>query len=310
MPFPGIRCGGEEGAALITALLTAALVSILAVALISRQEMDIRRTATVIHGDQAQLYARGVETWATYLLDRNKDLNEHEYVGRPLSPMMVDGGHVTGRAEGLQGLFNLNNLAIGDEDRREHHRRQFRRLLAACGMNEDLAEAAADWLDDDQELRFGGAEDREYLSQQLPYRTADRIMVSPSELDLVRGFAGEAYEDCLRPLVTALPEATNLNINTAAARLLASLAEGISLQTAEQIVADRPAAGFETVEEFVQLPALAGTGIQGQFLAVNSNFFMLQSEAVIGQNLVTFYSLIQRRQNQPVQVLRRSLGVF
>jgi general secretion pathway protein K len=300
------RCRNEKGAALITALLTAALVSILAMAMISRQEMDIRRTATVIHGDQAQLYARAVETWATYLLSRNTGGNQLDYLGRPLPPMMIEGGHVTGQADDLQGLFNLNNLVIGDVDRQAHHLQQFRRLLDACGINPDFAEAAADWLDDDQVLRFGGAEDREYLNQQIPYRTADRPMVSPSELDLVLGFAGEAYEDCLRPLVTALPKETNLNINTAPARLLASLANGISLLDAEQMVSARPAAGW-TLADFVALPALAGTGIQGQFLAVNSDFFMLQSEAVVGQNLVTFYSLIER-QGQSVQVLRRSLG--
>jgi general secretion pathway protein K len=309
MPFPGKRCRGERGAALITALLTAALVSMLAMALITRQEMDIRRTATVIHGDQAQLYAHGVETWATYLLGRSKDGTENEYLGRPLPPMMVDGGHVTGQADDLQGLFNLNNLVFGDENRQDYHRTQFRLILAACGMNEDLAAAAADWLDADQEPLLGGAEDREYLNQEFPYRTADRPMVSPSELNLVRGFEGEAYEDCLRPLVTALPEATMLNINTAPARLIASLSDRISLHTAEQIVADRPVGGYKTVDEFVNLGALAAAQIGKEFLDVKSNFFVLQSEAVIGQNLVTFYSLIQR-QNGSVRVLRRSLAVF
>jgi general secretion pathway protein K len=302
----------EQGAALITALLTAALVSMLAVALISRQELDIRRTANVIHGDQALLYARGVETWATYLLSRNKDANQAEYIGKPLAPILVEGGHVTGRADDLQGLFNLNNLVFTGtgENWLEYHRQQFRRLLATCEMNEELVEAVVDWLDSDQELTFpSGAEDREYLNQKMPYRTADRPMVSPGELNLVRGFSGEKFDGCLRPLVSALPEATKLNINSAPAPLVASLSDRISRQTAEQVVADRPANGFETVEEFVQLDALAAAEIQAGFLDVKSDFFMLQSEAAIGQNQATIYSLVHR-QDDSVQVLRRSPAIF
>jgi general secretion pathway protein K len=314
MRFFAKRCRDQSGAALIAALLAAALVSIMAAAIISRQQIDIRRTANIVHGDQAYLFARGVENWVTVLLARYDSGEEREYLGRSLPPMMVEGGQVSGRMDDLQGLFNINNLLFEDTENRGRenptfpYRDQFKRLLAGCEMDEELVDGVLDWLDDDQELRFpGGAEDREYLFLQPPYRTADRPMVSISELRLVQGFGEEPYDECLKPLLSVLPEATRLNINTAPAELIASLADGIELETAERLVEERPEEGYETVTAFLQEDALAGTEIVEQILDVKSSFYMVQSVAVIGQGQAVLHSLVQRR-GDSVLVLRRGRG--
>ena len=299
----------QAGAALIAALLAAALVSTLASAMIFSQEIDIRRSGNIFHGDQAYLYALGVESWATMLLGRAEPGEEHEYLGRPLPPIMVEGGQVGGRLDDLQGLFNLNNL-LADEENQERQRLQFRRLLAACGLSEDLEQAVSDWLDADQEPRFpGGAEDSEYLRRDPPYRTADRPLVDPGELARVYGFDSEEYEQCLKPLVTALPEVTALNINTAPAPLLAALSDQLGLGGAEQLLADRPTGrGYLELADFLAHPALAGSGLSAEapgLLAVQSRYFMVQSEAVIGQSRVVLYSVL-KREGDAVRVLRRN----
>jgi general secretion pathway protein K len=300
----------QAGAALIAGLLAAALVSTLAAAMIFSQEIDIRRSGNIFHGDQAYLYALGVESWATMLLGRAEPGEEHEYLGRPLPPIMVVGGQVGGRVDDLQGLFNLNNLVLADEETQERQRLQFRRLLAACGLGEDLEQAVSDWLDADQEPRFpGGAEDSEYLRRDPPYRTADRPLIDPGELARVYGFDSEEYEQCLKPLVTALPEVTALNINTAPAPLLASLSDQLDLGGAEQLLADRPTGrGYLDLADFLAHPALAGSGLSGEdpgLLAVQSRYFMVQSEAIIGQSRVALYSVL-KREGDAVRVLRRN----
>ncbi len=300
----------ERGAALIAALLAAALVTTLASAMIFSQELDIRRSGNIIHGDQAQLYALGVETWAALLLGRAGPGEEHEYMGRPLPPIMVEGGQVGGQLDDLQGLFNLNNLVLASEENLEQQRLMFRRLLAACGLNEDLEQAVADWIDADQEPRFpGGAEDGEYLRRNPPYRTADRPMLDAGELALVYGFEDPAYEQCLKPLVTALPVVTAININTAPAPVLAALSDQLDLAGAERLLADRPPGrGYTELEDFLAHPALAGSGLGGEgggLLAVQSRYFVVQSEAVIGRSRVVLYSVF-RRDGEAVRVLRRN----
>ncbi|MDF1613748.1 type II secretion system minor pseudopilin GspK [Desulfurivibrio dismutans] len=302
------RFRNERGAALISALLAAALVASVAAAMISAQQLDIRRTGNIIHGDQAYLYARGVESWAGLLLGRAAEGEEYEYLGHTLPPIPVEGGHLSVRVDDLQGLFNVNNLVLGSESGQEHQRLMFRRLLRYCGLEEELEQAVSDWLDADQEPRFpGGAEDGEYLRRNPPYRTADRPLTDADELALVYGFEHEGYEECLKPLLTALPEVAAVNVNTAPAPVLAALAEGIDPYRAEQLVADRPEMGY-TMAEFLEHPALAGTGLgteDGPLLTVQGRYFMVQSEAVIGQSRVMLHSLLQR-EGENVRTLQRS----
>lgn len=300
------QLSNQRGAALIAALLAAALVSIMATAMITGQELDIRRTGNVIHGDQAYLYARGLEEWAVILLGRAKPGEEHEHLGRPLPPMMVTGGQVGGRVDDPQGLFNVNNLVLGDEDWQEFQQAFFGRLLRTCGLNEDLGQALADWLDEDQEPRFpGGAEDREYLRRDPPYRTADRLLTDTGEIRLVAGFNAPEFGRCLEPLLSALPQATALNVNSAPAPLLQGLSEQLDIRDAEQLVAQRPPGGWAEVDKFLQHPVLAGGGLNGRYLAVTTSYFMVQSDAVIGQRRMVIHSLLAR-QDEKVQVLRRN----
>ena len=48
-----VRIATQRGVALITALLVIALVTAAAVAMASRQQLDIRRTANILQRDQA-----------------------------------------------------------------------------------------------------------------------------------------------------------------------------------------------------------------------------------------------------------------
>lgn len=298
----------QQGAALISALLAAALVVTVAAAMIFDQQLDIRRTGNILHGDQAYLYARGVESWAGLLLGRAAEGEEYEYLGHTLPPIPVEGGHLSVRVDDLQGLFNVNNLVLGSEGGQEQQRLVFRRLLRHCGLAEELEQAVSDWLDADQEPRFpGGAEDGEYLRRDPPYRTADRPLTDADELALVYGFGQDGYEECLKPLLTALPEVSAININTAPAPVLAALADELDLRRAEQLVEDRPEAGY-TMAEFLEHPSLAGTGLgseAGVLLTVQGRYFMVQSEAVIGQSRVVLHSLLQR-DGEAVRVLQRS----
>lgn len=300
----------QRGAALIAALLAAALVTILAAKMIFNQQLDIRRSGNIIHGDQAYLYARAVESWVTLLLGRAASGEEREYLGKALTPIMVEGGQIGGRLDDLQGLFNINNLVLGDAQFQGKQRLQFRRLLTVCGLNEELEQAVSDWLDRDQEMLFpGGAEDREYLRREPSYRTADRPMIDPGELALVFGFEQAAYEQCLKPLICALPEATALNVNTAPAPLLAVLSDKLDLRKAEQLVADRPPGqGYGKVEDFLAHPALKESGLSLEtagLLTVQSKYFRAQTEATIGQGRVVLYSVLKRDGNA-VSVLRRN----
>ena len=305
-----------EGAALITAMLIMALVSIVAWDLAAHQHIDIRRTANLLDYDQALLYTQGMEAWAAQILVRDAAQGSSvDYLGEDwsmrLPPLPVDGGVLTGELVDQQGLYNLNNLLNkGTIDPAEEVR--FRRLLAVLALPTELADALADWLDLDQERRFpGGAEDQDYLLATPPYRAANAPLRSVSELRLIKGFTAENYRR-IAPFVTALPERTPINVNTAPLPVLLALAQGLRLNDAEALVEGRGGQGYRDVQSFAQQPAMVnhvadlslGTGI-----SVGSHWFLAHGRATIGHLSVEFYSLLFRSPNQIV-VVQRTQGAF
>ncbi len=108
----------QRGVALVTALLVVALATVAAVAMASRQQLDVRRTANLLQGDQAYVYAQAVEDWARVVLKRDAEDNQIDKLdddwAQRLSPIVVPGGQVDGFIIDLQGRFNLNNLVKPD----------------------------------------------------------------------------------------------------------------------------------------------------------------------------------------------------
>src|SRR5690606_39085646 len=104
---------------------------------------------------------------------------------------------------------------------------------------EPYAERLRDWLDPDQEASGAyGAEDNQYLLAQPPYRTANRIIADPSELRLLLGMREEHYRR-LRPYVSALPSEARINVNTAGAMVLSTLADTLTPEVAQTLVLAR-----------------------------------------------------------------------
>ncbi len=106
-------------------------------------------------------------------------------------------------------------------------------------IDPQLAGGVVDWLDPDTDVRFpNGGEDSTYAGANPPYRTANMPITSASELMAVTGFDRKIYA-ALAPYVTALPEGTKLNVNTASAVVIASLSEMIDVSTAKALVDER-----------------------------------------------------------------------
>ena len=130
-------------------------------------------------------------------------------------------------------------------DREALQKQYYKRLLEILDLEPALAPALQDWIDADINTRFpDGAEDDVYLLEDLPYRAANRPVVSISELRLVKGFTPEVIA-VLEPHVTALPEETVININTATPAVLRALHQELDDSGVEQLLADRGKEGYE-----------------------------------------------------------------
>ena len=311
----------QRGVALITALLITAVVAILATSMSSRFSIDLRRTANILERQQAGLLADGAETFAGRVLMRDAEQTEVDHKdedwARPMPPMDVAGGTVSGRLRDAQGRFNLNNLTAADGAPSDGDIAYFRRLLEHLELDPSIADAAVDWMDrDDRPQPRGGAEDNYYTGLEQPYRTAGRPFFSASELRLVRGVDAAAWQ-ALEPLVIALPQRTPVNINTAQPALLAAIAPSVGESGAEELVAAREDGGFGELEAAATEPALA-TALErdpaledwfNQGFGVASDYFLVEARGDVGRRRVTLVSLL-RRSGDGVRTIYRAQGAY
>lgn len=351
-----IRYPAQRGVALITALLVIALVTAAAVAMATRQQLDIRRTANTLQRDQAYVYAEGAEIMARAVLAKDDPTidEKEEHWAQSGVTIPFQGGLLTGTLEDLQGRFNVNNVVKGvmkyqpDVDR-------FARLLAILKAKSppgddvwknaepaDLANAVADWIDGDSNVTTpGGAEDSDYLQLERPYRAGNAPMSATSELLLVRGFTPAIYRE-VAPYVTALPDRTLLNVNTARFDVLRALDKSdtcvdVSKMGREDVSSPVGATSdstkakpvpFTTLDNFVlavscafvdfkplkQAPVVAGAPAPppledfNEVLSINTNFFQVNAYAEVGPEdhrvRVKLYSVLQRKAGKIATISR------
>lgn len=307
----------QSGVALITVLLVVAVVTVVCAGLIARQQLAIRGSTNQLHVTQAWHYALGGEALARAILIR--DLREgdtqqpvdhlHEAWAKPLPVFPLDeGGELRVQIVDPSGRFNLNSL-LRQGRPNELALLRLRRLLTRLEIDKPYAERLLDWLDSDaQSLGPQGAEDNQYLLAEPAYRTANRPLTDVSELRLLLEMDEADYRRLL-PFVSALPEQVPLNVNTASALVLSSLADGLEPEAAESLVAARKSGGFASLAVFAAQPALAGMGEQAvQDLAVGSRYFEVFTEVSLGDRYVRLRSLLQRSNDGQVRVLARDLG--
>lgn len=306
----------QSGIALITALLVVAVSVIAAAAMLVTQNVAVHRSGNLLSVEQAWWYGAGVENWVGEILRQDRKDGEIDHLGenwaQPIDYLPIDEGFLRGQIVDQQGCLNINNL-VGPKA--ESTDGQFQRLLASFENTDpynaqNLTQAIADWIDADFEPRIpGGAEDSIYTSLDPPYRTANREMLSTTELLQVNGMTQDLYQS-LRSHVCALPSGTTINVNTASANVLASLAPGLSLADGESLAMRREQDPYDTVQEFRQMEQMAGRQVDESTLAVGSSYFLLVGEIRVGNGRVNLYSLLFRKPDGEPQLLAHSKDVY
>ncbi|MFT3930040.1 MAG: type II secretion system minor pseudopilin GspK [Spongiibacteraceae bacterium] len=335
---------GQRGVALIVALVIVATVVLLATALSGDFLVMFRRVENQLYSEQAYAYMRGAEALsrAALLYDLQKDGNKRndnlaEDWAQP-QQYPTDYGWIGGQLEDLQGRFNLNSLqaqAGAAPGQYSPGQMQLIRLLMVLPLAEPLAldqaqalaDAIADWVDADSDVRgLSGAESEYYESAEPPGRPANRMPAGISELMMVRGMTPEIYR-ALAPLITVWPATANagsININTAPVELLRSLGGVTSdelqgfqpLSEAEVEIlleARKPPKFITSIEEVnTLLNAKGGTGrnIETKGWGVTSDYFMLNTVTEFQGHRYAMRSILHRTSEgkKKVEVIARTLG--
>jgi len=295
----------EQGSGLVIVRVIVVIAGLLVAAMTAGQGMAIRRSGLLFSRGRALELLAGFESWSLVRLARDRAANAVDSMDEEwaavLPPVPTGSGTISGRILDMQGRINVNDLVLGDDAVKERTRTRLLRLFGLCGVDPLALVALEDWLDADDDPRPMGAEADFYLAGESPVRPANRAIMDVVQLARLRYMEDEGFR-CLAPNLAALPEATAVNVNTAPAPVLASLAAGISPDEVDDIV---PEGGFASVTDFLALNLWKDKGLESAGLAVASSFFLAWGESVNEEGAWAMESLIRR--GKGVEVLRRRL---
>ena len=197
---------GERGIALIAVLGFLAVMSLLAISVVSAARTSISGATRHLARVQAQAAVESGLNLAIVQL----------IAGRMLAPPALAapqefaiGGYkvrVAARPESSKIDLNFADVAL------------LMGMFRAAGADPDqasaLASAVQDWRDADDLLHLNGAERKEYEAAGLKYGPANRLFESVDELRLVLGVSPELF-NCLKPDLTVHAQRADVDLATA-----------------------------------------------------------------------------------------------
>jgi len=119
----------------------------------------------------------------------------------------------------------------------------------------------------------------------------------------------------ITPYVCVIPQSNQhkININTLNAELPELLQALInsSLDDAQQILSARDSAGYENIQDFLNLPEVTAVALKswqnGQF-DVDSDYFSLKANARFNNSYFAMRSILKVDKSQKIQVISRTIG--
>jgi general secretion pathway protein K len=306
----------QTGVALITVMLIVSISSVLAVTMVTRQNLAIHQTMNTLDQNQAYQYALLGEEIARQLLHIDfESADKIDYLAEAwageFEPFEYDDGEVEIHITDLQGQFNLNSLSVRDQQAHQVSKTRFLALLSVLALDQMMLDRITDWIDEDQAPGQLGAEDYEYMVLEPPYRTASNPMVDVSELRLLLDMSEEDYQRLI-PYVCVLPDPnSNINVNTAPGPVLQSLGTGLTADKAADLIDFRDYdEGFDDVNEFLRQAGVTGAGsVDSKGLSTMSYFFQVQIRARYNERTSNLISVLQRDSvTGGMQVISRDLS--
>jgi Type II secretory pathway, component PulK len=310
----------QQGMAIISALLIAAVVAVIAAGMLTRQGVSTR----ALEADQQRVQGRwllhgGLEISRQLLWDaRQRDPLTR--LDQPWAQRLNAQGF-EGRLEDEQGKFNLRNL-VANERVDEAQVQAFQRLCELIGISAGLSQRISQrvigsypYLLNPQIVEntaskngFDSGRATSPNASRKPQNPKLPMLRSVDDLRSVEG-VNDAVIGKLAPYLTVIPATTWLNGNTATAPVLAAYVPGLSLERAQALINERDAGRwFINRGDFVnrlRMPNLELTSVK---VGITSDWFSLRGEARREQRRVSLDALLHRSEDRLPQVIWSRVG--
>ncbi|TNE75957.1 MAG: general secretion pathway protein GspK [Gammaproteobacteria bacterium] len=240
------------GFALVSVLWLIVLLSVLAMGLSYTSRQSTQTMIALVGGTQARYLAEGgVQLVIMNLLSR--DTVQRLLADGETLDVELPGGHVEVTVSDENGKVDINAA------REPLLARLFYSLDVEQTVADALADAIADYRDEDDLVRLNGAEDADYLAAGLINGAKDAPFTSVEELQQVLGMTPEIYRAVL-PYVTIYSRHQGINPEVASLQVLMAVSDD-SPMTLESYIRQR------RMNHRDELPMPAAPVISRQFLS-------------------------------------------
>ncbi len=290
----------HTGAALLMAMLTVALVAVLASAALWQQWRTLSVESAERDAQQTAWLLRGAQDWALVVLKEDGRSSSTDHLAEPwavplrearLSAFLAAGSNgvvnnsealservfLSGRITDMQSRLNVTNLMEGNK-LNEHSLQSFARLYRALGLPQ------AELLQWTAALQASLQNPPRANSPLPPQRVEQLRWLGISASSLVR----------LAPHITLLPTRTTVNLNTASVEVLYASVHDLDVGQARQWVKERERKPFDNVEDVQSRMGKFAENISPDHHAVNTRFFEVTGQLRQGSIYQLQKSLVQR----------------
>ncbi|MEG3011870.1 MAG: type II secretion system minor pseudopilin GspK [Pseudomonas sp.] len=307
----------QQGMAIISALLIAAVVAVIAAGMLTRQSVATRALEADQHRVQGRWVVQGGLEISRQLLWDARQRDPLTRLDQPWAQRLVAQGF-EGRLEDEQGKFNLRNL-VANERVDEAQTQAFGRLCELIGISAGLSQRISQRVIASYPRLLNpqiANNTNNFDSGRATSPNASRKPENPKlpmlrNLEDLRSVEGvnDAVISKLAPYLTVIPATTWINGNTATAPVLAAYVPGLSLERAQALINERDAGRwFINRGDFVnrlRMPSLELTSVK---VGITSDWFRLRGEARREQRRVSLDALLHRSQDRLPQVIWSRVG--
>ncbi len=316
----------QRGMAVISALLIATVVAVIAAGMIARQLQVTRSVESENQRVQGAWLSRGVLEWTRHTLWQQR-LREpmtrlDQDWAQPLRSVRLgeQSGVFDGRISDEQSKFNLRNL-VRDGQVDTVETAAFERLCAELTVPMAQSNRIVQRVVDAYPKRLRPVEDavtnsNGFDSGRLTSPDADSRPL-PATRPMLRTFddlaslpgIDPAALERLRPFVTVLPAATWVNGNTTSAQVLAARVPGMSVSQAQELIAERDRGQwFINSGDFLNRLRVPQMSTEQLRLGITSEWFLLRGQSTIDQRHFRVEALLYRSELSKPRVVWSRVG--
>lgn len=314
----------QRGMAIISALLIAAVVAVIAAGMLTRQSVFTR----ALEAEQARVQGAAVLSggleisrrmlWEARQQDALTRLDQPWAQPINSGPLNTLGDGFEGHLQDQQGKFNLRNL-VANERVDAGQLRSFERLCETIGIDARVAQRISQRVIASYPKLLSPPASGQSLVESAR-ASSPRTIRTPvpatqpmlRSLEELRGIEGinERVLARLAQYVSIIPAKTWVNGNTASAEVLAAVVPGLSLSRARAVVAERDRGQwFINRGDFVNRLRLPQLSVDGLNVGMTSEWFLLHGQARREQRRVSMDALLYRPQDDMPRVIWSRVGV-